>query len=70
LHYDHHLRNVYELDESSKELRKRRTNGGLSEFSPQWIGAKQVEVVFANQDRVANSTAQVRLEPRGGDLHY
>jgi hypothetical protein len=52
------------------ELRKRRTNGGLSEFSPQWIGAKQVEVVFANQDRVANSTAQVRLEPRGGDLHY
>jgi hypothetical protein len=52
------------------ELRKLQTNGGLIEFSPRWIGAKQMEEVFANQDRVANSTAQVRLEPRGGDLHY
>jgi|OM-RGC.v1.037548139 hypothetical protein len=52
------------------ELRKRQTSGGLLEFFPQWIGVKRVEVVFANQDHVANSTAQARLEPRGGDLHY
>ena len=59
-----------ELDESSMEPRKRQTSGGLLEFFPQWIGVKRVEVVFANQDHVANSTAQARLEPRGGDLHY